>query len=63
MGVFFYFTAQGGPPPPPPPPMLHSGHIPAIRIKTEVLDYYNDCRLHMIIIFYQPMYTLLLSIH
>ncbi|XP_025415003.1 uncharacterized protein LOC112686790 isoform X3 [Sipha flava] len=30
-------TAQGGPPPPPPPPpMLHSGHIPAIRIKTEL---------------------------
>ncbi|VVC36787.1 Hypothetical protein CINCED_3A011544 [Cinara cedri] len=27
---------QGGPPPPPPPPMLHSGHIPAIRIKTEM---------------------------
>lgn len=37
--VFFFTggTAQGGPPPPPPPPpMLHSGHIPAIRIKTEV---------------------------
>ncbi|XP_025193742.1 uncharacterized protein LOC112593533 isoform X3 [Melanaphis sacchari] len=29
-------TTQGGPPPPPPPPMLHSGHIPAIRIKTEL---------------------------
>ncbi|XP_015379039.1 PREDICTED: uncharacterized protein LOC107173150 isoform X3 [Diuraphis noxia] len=29
-------TIQGGPPPPPPPPMLHSGHIPAIRIKTEL---------------------------
>ncbi|XP_050429302.1 probable global transcription activator SNF2L2 isoform X2 [Adelges cooleyi] len=27
-------TVQGGPPP--PPPMLHSGHIPAIRIKTEL---------------------------
>lgn len=34
-------TAQGGPPPPPPPPMLHSGHIPAIRIKTEVGN--NNC--------------------
>ncbi|XP_050056020.1 uncharacterized protein LOC114125536 isoform X6 [Aphis gossypii] len=31
-------TTQGGPPPPPPPPMLHSGHIPAIRIKTELSE-------------------------
>lgn len=40
--IFFLYTggtAQGGPPPPPPPPMLHSGHIPAIRIKTEVIIY------------------------
>lgn len=40
MNMLFFSTggtAQGGPPPPPPPPpMLHSGHIPAIRIKTEV---------------------------
>ncbi|XP_050536096.1 probable global transcription activator SNF2L2 isoform X2 [Daktulosphaira vitifoliae] len=28
-------TIQGGGPPP-PPPMLHNGHIPAIRIKTEL---------------------------
>lgn len=40
INVNFYTggTLQGAPvPPPPPPPMLHSGHIPAIRIKTEVL--------------------------
>lgn len=36
--VFTGGASQGGPPPPPPPPpMLHSGHIPAIRIKTEVI--------------------------